>query len=94
MSKERFLELAKETEALVDQLKSKNEEMNRLMLELGINTYIQDPETLTVYKIIKPIGRWVDFKEIDYKRTALEGERGGQPLSKKEAEEQGFILKK
>lgn len=94
MSKERFLELAKETELLVEQLKVKNEEMNKVMVELGYNTYIQDPETLAVYKIVKPIGRWVEFKEIDYKRTALEGERGGAPLSKKEAEEQGFILKK
>lgn len=94
MSKERFVELAKETERLHDELQAKFEELNKVMTELGIDTYAQDPVTLAVYKIIKPNGTFVAFRDIGYKRTALEGERGGTVLAKKEAEEAGFVLKK
>ncbi|NJO48149.1 MAG: hypothetical protein HC840_00375 [Leptolyngbyaceae cyanobacterium RM2_2_4] len=93
MSKEKFVELAKKMEKQQEELNATREELTAVMLALGIDTYAQDPETLAVYKIIKPLGTFTYYKDIDYKRTALEGERGGTVLAKKEAEEAGFVLK-
>ena len=94
MSKDRFVQLAKELEKMDAERSAKRDELEAVMKELGMDTYAQDPETLAVYKIIKPTGTFISFREIDYKRTALEGERGGTVLAKKEAEEAGFVLKK
>jgi len=94
MSKEKFVKLAKELEALDAQRNEKREELEAVMKEIGYDQYVQDPETLAVYKTIKPNGTFISFRDIDYKRTALDGERGGTVLSKKEAEEAGFVLKK
>lgn len=93
MSKEKFVQLAKELEALDAQRNAKREELEVVMKELGYDQYAQDPVTLAVYKTIKPNGTFISFRDIDYKRTALEGERGGTVLAKKEAEEAGFKLK-
>jgi len=89
-----FLELAKKTEQMYDDMKAAFAELKTAMEALDVGTYVQDPETLLVYKIIEPTGTFVEFRTIDYKRTAKEGERGGTVLSKKEAEEAGFVLKK
>lgn len=94
MSKEKFVELAKKMEKQQEELNATREELTAVMTALGLDTYAQDPETLAVYKIIKPLGTFTYYKDIDYKRTALEGERGGTVLAKKEAEEAGFNLKK
>lgn len=91
---QKFIRLAKEMEALSEAYAAKKEELNQAMVELGVDTYVQCPDTLIVYKIVKPSGTFVSFREIDYKRTAKEGERGGTVLAKKEAEEAGFTLKK
>jgi len=93
MSKERFVQLAKQIEQQLKDLNSAREELNTIMTNLGLNFYVQDPETLVVYKIIKPLGTFTYYRDIDYKRTALEGEKGGTVLAKKEAEEAGFRLK-
>lgn len=92
MSKENFLEAAKSVESLKDQLESAYEKLNASMSELGLDTYVQDPETKLVYKIVKPKGTFTYYRDIDYVRTAKEGERAGT-LSKKEAEEKGYSLK-
>jgi hypothetical protein len=42
--------------------------------------------------VVKPKGTFTYFKDLDYVRTAQEGERAGT-LSKKEAESLGFALK-
>lgn len=89
-----FVMLANQIEAEQEKLQEKKDRLTALMLELGVDTYAQDLNTLAVYKIIKPTGTFVYYKDIDYKRTALDGERGGTVLSKKEAEEAGFTLKK
>ena len=94
MSKEKFVELAKKYEKQQEEISATREELTAVMAALGVDTYAQDPETLAVYKIIKPLGTFTYYRDIDYKRTALEGERGGTVLAKKEAEEAGFILKK
>lgn len=94
MNKERFVELAKKMEAQQKELNATRDALTAVMTELGIDTYVQDPETLAVYKIVEPNGTFTYYRKIDYKRTALEGERGGTVLSKKEAEEAGFSVKK
>ena len=89
-----FIELAKKMEKQAEEMNATREALNAAMAELGLNTYAQDQETGAVYKVIKPLGTFTYYRDIDYKRTALEGERGGTVLSKKEAEEAGFALKK
>jgi hypothetical protein len=89
-----FLDAAKKYEAIVEDLKKAREELDAAMLTLGLDTYVQDPITMAVYKICKPTGAWTYYHDLDYKRTALEGERGGIVLSKTEASNAGFILKK
>jgi hypothetical protein len=53
--------------------------------EVGINGYFEAPDG-TVYKLIKPTGRFVIFKDLDFHRTKREGEERGT-LSQKEAAE-------
>jgi hypothetical protein len=91
---EQFIKLAKEYETQKDLTDTIREELEQSMLALGYDKYAQDPETSAVYKTIKPEGTFVAYRTIAFKRTALDGERGGTVLSKKEAEEQGFDLKR
>lgn len=86
-----FLEAAKTVEKMKEDMENAYERLNTTMKELGIDTYVQDPETNLVYKITKPKGKFITFSDIDYVRTAKEGERAGT-LSKKEATEKGFSL--
>jgi len=92
--KMKFIAAAKYYELQEAKLKEAKSELEGLMNELGVGTYIQDPDTTAVYKVVKPTGTFIFYKEIDYKRTALEGEKGGNVLAKKEAEEQGFVVRK
>ncbi len=89
-----FLNLAKDLEAKQKEVNTLREHLESAMQALGIGTMLQDPMTGVVYKIEVPKGGFVYFKHIDYKRTAMEGEKGGTVLAKKEAEEAGFILRK
>lgn len=92
----KFLELAKKSEKLLEEYNKNQVELEAEMISIGLEKYIQDPETMAVYKIHVPNGTFISFKQIDYKRTNMEGEKSGGPsvLAKKEAEEQGFSLKK
>ena len=90
----KFFELAKAYEVQKDKLSEIRDQMELVMKELGLETYHQDPDTSIVYKIHQPQGTFISFRTVDYKRTAKEGERGGTVLSKKEAEEMGFTVKK
>jgi hypothetical protein len=93
-NEETFIKLAKEYERQRDLLDAIREELEQAELALGYDKYAQDPETGAVYKTVKPEGTFVPYRTITFKRTALEGERGGTVLSKKEAEEAGFSLKR
>lgn len=95
MSKEQeFINLAKTYEKLSEELDTVREELTVAMVALGVDKYAQDDETGAVYKTVKPNGTFVAFRDIGYKRTNLEGEKGGggTVLSKKEAQEAGFNL--
>lgn len=89
-----LFQFAGEVEDLKNQLKYKQTQLEQVLVKLGVNTYHQDPVNDVVYKIYKPEGTFISFKSIDYKRTSLPGETGKNPLSKKEASEQGFVVKK
>lgn len=90
---QRMIELAKEIEAMDDQRQAKQEELNQILQTIGLGKMAQDPSTGIVYKVVKPKGKYTFFADIDYVRTAKPEERSGS-LSKKEAEEAGYVLKK
>lgn len=89
----RFLMLAVRYELLKKDMDAVREELTATMKELDYGTTFQDPMTSTVYRIVKPNGTFTYYRDIDYVRTAQEGERAGT-LSKKEAEACGFVLNK
>ncbi len=87
---QKFLQLAKQREEVIKQLKEINEAIEPVMTELGADTYLQCEEGL-VFKIKKWGGQFVVPKTLEYVRTKREDEKRGT-LSKKEAQEQGFLL--
>ena len=87
----KFVEAAKNVERIKEELEQAYEQLNTAMNEMGFDSYFQDPETKLVYKTVKPKGTFTYYRDIDYVRTAKEGERAGT-LSKKEAQEKGFNL--
>jgi len=89
--KEKFFELSQEYEQLKDKLEVVRKEMEEALVQIGYETYFQDPNTLVVYKVVMPRGQFVPFTKISYERTTLPGETRGT-LSKKEAESKGFVL--
>lgn len=89
----RFLALAGLVEGLSEKLSTARTEMTEVLNKLGVDSYLQDPATKLVYKVIEPTGTFTAFYKIGYKRTAKPGEKGGTLLAKSEAEEAGFILK-
>lgn len=91
--KQELVGIIKTYEAKKAELDLIRDQMTTLLSDVGVGIYIQCPETGTVYKVVKPNGTFVYFKDLDYVRTALEGERAGT-LSKKEVEAIGFVLKK
>lgn len=88
-----FLAKVKEYEAMKDKYLELKEELTGLMNTIPVGTLFQDQETSLVYKITVPDGKYMYFDKIDYVRTKKADERQGS-LSKKEAEEAGFILSK
>lgn len=83
---QKLFALTKESESLRAQLKANRAQLEEVLKELGTDTYHKNDETGTVYKIVEPSGTFIEFRKIDYVRTALVGEARGT-LSKKEAEE-------
>ena len=89
-NEKKFIQLAKEREAVISRLKEINEMLDPLMEELGEGTYLQCEEGL-VFKIQKWKGQFVVPKNLEFVRTKREEEKRGT-LSKKEAIEAGFEL--
>lgn len=90
--KEQFLQLVKEKESTAKHLKHLDIQLTDIMKQLPLGEMFQDSVDGTVYQIIIPSGKFVDYKTIDYVRTKKEGEKFGT-LSIKMATEVGFILK-
>lgn len=85
--------LSQRYEELKKQIAEVRADLDREMKEAGVGSMFQDPATGAVFKIDIPSGRYVEYRTLEYTRTALPGESRGS-LSKKEAEEAGFTLKK
>jgi hypothetical protein len=72
------------------------EEREKVLAEVativGINGYFKADDG-TVFKIVKPAGQYVTFKELDYERTKRDGEARGTLSMKeaKDAEANGFL---
>lgn len=86
-----FLSIAKDYEIAKEVLSKAAEALQEALAKLPLNSYLQDPETLLVYKVQKPSGTFVYYKDLEYVRTKKVEERQGG-LSAKEAKEQGFSL--
>lgn len=71
------------------EIKAYYEELEKTVAEVAaempMNGYFKSDDG-TVYKIVKPSGTYVSFKEFDFERTKREGETRGS-LSVKEAKE-------
>lgn len=89
----RAIELAKQYENQSENLKLIREELNNVLRDIGVGEMFQDPATTTVYEVAKPKGRFVEYFDIDYNRTAVGEERSGT-LSMKRAQERGFKVNK
>jgi hypothetical protein len=67
--------LSKEKETVERQFKNLNAKLADIMKQLPLGEMFRDSETGTVYQIIIPAGRYIDYKTIDYVRTRKEGEK-------------------
>jgi hypothetical protein len=87
---ESLVRLVEYKEALKAQLKDNEVQLESVLKALGLNYSFQAPDGI-VYKITKPTGTFISFKEIDYARTKKVGEAKGS-LSKTEAKELGYTV--
>lgn len=86
------VDLANEKEELKARLKEVDAKLEKTLLSLGVGENFQAPDG-TVFMVQEPAGTFISFKKIDYIRTRRDGEKGGNFLSKKEAESLGFDVK-
>ena len=89
-SQQRFITLEKKKAEIKLYLEELAAATENLVKEMGLNSYFQDEEG-TVYKLVKPEGRFVKYEEYGYIRTRRVGEKRGD-LSLKEAEEAGYSV--
>jgi hypothetical protein len=89
-AQKKFVQLEKQKEAVklyFDQLKQATQ---AVAAEIGVNGMFQDEEG-TVYKVVIPEGRYVEFDKIGYERTRRTGETKGS-LSMTAARDAGFVV--
>lgn len=90
----RFVQLEKQKDAVKKFHEEFSEAIQEVQKEVGLNGMFQDQDG-TVYKIVKPNGRWVDYEDSSYLRTRrLDEEKSPRPLSLSEAEGAGFTVQK
>ena len=82
---QRFLELAERSEELKRQQKEVRNELEQVMLQLGVGHVIKDNNGI-VWRIQEYSGQFVYPQVVEFVRTKKEGETKGT-LSKKEADE-------
>ena len=89
-------ELSREIEKENKELKYKKEileDLLKLVNNYEADPYWQSPKDNTVYKVTKPNGTFVEYKDIGYLRTRRSGEKIGT-LSLTEVKEKGFGINK
>ena len=84
-----FFKESTKLEEMKEAMKYQGAVVDDLMSKLPADELFQDPNTGLVYKIQKPTGTFISFKEREYVRTKKATETKGS-LSKKEVEDAGF----
>ena len=86
---EKFVQLERKKNEIKQYFSDLEAAIEEVAKEIGEGGMFQDPSDKTVYKIVKPEGKFVHFEKWSYDRTKREGEVRGS-LSVKEAKERGF----
>lgn len=89
-NQELFVKLEKQKEEVRQYFEKLKEATEAVAKEIGVGGYFQDTDG-TVYRIVEPEGKFVNYEKISYVRTRREGEARGT-LSLKEAEGAGFTI--
>lgn len=92
-AQKRFVELEKKKAEVKKFYEELDNALEQVAQEVGVGNYFQDPSDGTVYKIVKPEGTFIQYKDIGFVRTRR-GHLGESraDLSMKEAESAGFEL--
>lgn len=83
--------LSLEKEKLKKQMEELNKNLEEALKNLGVG-YVFQAEDGTVFRVSKPTGAFITFREIDYDRTRREGEKSGS-MSLTDARNAGFEVK-
>jgi hypothetical protein len=86
----KFVQLEKKKEEVKKYFEELATAIEEVKNEIGLNGMFQDGDG-TVYQVVKPAGRFVDYNDLECLRTRRLGEVKGS-LSLKKAREAGFIL--
>lgn len=89
-AQKRFIELEKKKEEVKKYFDELQAACEAVAKEIGLNTMFQDNEG-TVYRMVIPEGRYVNFDRIGYERTRRTGEKSGT-ISLKDARDAGFVV--
>jgi hypothetical protein len=93
-AQKKFVSLEKQKEQIKKFFDDLNNAVLAVQAEVGLNGYFQDEEG-TVYKIVEPDGKYVQYDKVSYLRTRrLSEERSPLPLALKEAEAAGYNVPK
>ena len=87
----RAVKLIDDYENLKSQMKSVQDELDKIIAKIPANEMFQDPDTKIVYRVVPQTGTFVQFKPLIYQRSRKMGEAKGT-ISKVEAEAAGFSL--
>jgi hypothetical protein len=86
---QRFIELERKKTDVKKYFEELKKAIEAVVAEVGVGNYFQDPTDGTVFKLVEPEGRFVNYERFGYNRTRRKDEKRGD-LSMKEAQEAGF----
>jgi hypothetical protein len=86
----KFVELEKQKVKVKEYFENLKKAVDEIAKEVGVGGFFQDEEG-TVYKVVEPEGRYVNYEKLSYKRTRRVDEERGD-LSIKDAEAAGFTV--
>ena len=86
---QRLIELDKQKPLIKEYYENLKEALEAVNQEIGTDGFFQDLSDGTVFQIVKPSGRFIEYNDLAYIRTRREGEKRGD-LSLKKAQEAGF----
>lgn len=88
---ETLITLSLQKEKLKKEMEETNAKLDEVLKGLGLGHMFQAQDG-TVFRVSKPTGTYISFREIDYDRTRREGEKSGS-LSLTDARNAGFEVK-